>query len=119
MNAALEIGAAATFATLIALAAGCSSKAATAQHSDPSCRAALAALPARPPVTEEQAAADEYAVDRVETKDTMVGGMTHIVGGALSSLRLDLARGRDISAARVTYNADVFVLKSYCRALSK
>ena len=123
MNAALKITAAATFAALIAFTAGCSSKAATAPRPDPACRAALAALPARPPVTEKQVVADEYAVDhaanRAATKDTMVRGMTHIVGLALSNLRLDITRGRDLAAARITYNADVEVLKSYCRTLSK
>jgi hypothetical protein len=115
-NAALKITAVVGFAALIGLAAACSSRAPVAHYIDAACPAAIAALPAHLPVTEEQALADEHAVDSVHTKDTMLQAMTHIVGIALSNVGLDIARGRRTSAPRATYNADVTVLRSNCRA---
>jgi hypothetical protein len=116
VNAALKITAAVTFAVLMGCAAACSSRAPVAHYIDAACPAAIAALPAHLPVTEKQALADEHAVDSVHTKDTMLEAMTHIVGIALSDVGLHIARGRSTSASRATYNADVTVLKSYCRA---
>jgi hypothetical protein len=80
---------------------------------------AIAALPAHPPVTEQQALAEGHAVDRFRSKDTMLEGIMHIVGLTLFNLGRDIAGGRNTSAARVTYNVDVFVVKSYCRARRK
>jgi hypothetical protein len=119
MNATPKITATLAFFALMGFAAGCSSPSSTVLHPHPACSAAVAALPEHPPETEKQALADELAVDRVRSKDNMLVGMAHIVGFSLHSLGLAIARGRNTSAARAGYNADVTVLKSYCQALSK
>lgn len=118
MNAALRITAAVAFAALTGCVGGCSN-AAPAAHLNPACSAAFAALPAHPPVTEREALADEQAIDRVRSKDNMLLAMTHVVGFTVSILGHDIAPGRNASAGRVTYNADVTVLRSYCQAISK
>jgi hypothetical protein len=119
MNTAVKITAAVACAVLVGFAAGCSNKAPTTYYPDPACPNVVAALPAHPPVTEKQALADEQAVDRIRTKGTMLRAMVGVVGFALSKLRLDITNGLDTSAARVTYNADIAVVKIFCRARSK
>ena len=116
MNAALKIPAAVAVAVLIGCAAGCSSK---AHYPTPACPTAIAALPAHPPVTAKQALADQHAVDRVRTKNTILLAQLHIVGFALSHLRRDIVRGRNTSRMLVTYNANVSLVWLYCRARSK
>jgi hypothetical protein len=119
MNAALKIPAAVAVAALIGCAAGCSSKPApTAHYLTPACPTAIAALPAHPPVTAKQALADQHAVDRVRTKNTILLANLHIVGYVLSHLRRDIATGRNTSRVLVTYNADVSIVRIYCRARS-
>jgi hypothetical protein len=119
MNAALKITAAAAFAALIGLAAGCSNQAPATYYLDAACPTVVAALPPHPPTTEKQALADEQAVDRIRTKSTMLRFMVAIVGDYLDRLRREIARGGNTSSARVTFDADVSVVKIYCRARSK
>jgi hypothetical protein len=119
MNAALKITAAVACAVLVGFTAGCSSKAPATYYLDPACPTAVAALPAHPPVMEKQALADEQAVDRVRTKGAMLRSMVDVVGFALSKLRLDITEGINTPAARVTYNADMAVVRIFCRARSK
>jgi hypothetical protein len=120
MNAALKISAAAAVAALIGCAAGCSGKAAPAAHYlTPACPTAIAALPAHLPVTAKQALADQHAVDRVRTKNTILLADLRIVGDVLAYLRRDIAAGRNTSRVLVTYNADVSIVRIYCQARSK
>jgi hypothetical protein len=76
----------------------------------------LAALPAKPPATEDEAAKDIVALESTNVpKHTLLANLRNAAQKDLGAIAIDVGSDQDSSGDLAKYQADVKQIRNYCQ----